>query len=279
MRESDLPAADGLRRLIGWNQTPEKWRRLFDFEPEGCFVAVQDTTVIGTVTTITYSQALSWIGMMLVHPEYRRQGIARRLMSRALEHLKDRGVRTVRLDATPAGAPVYEKLGFVPEWALTRWQRPAQVQAEVGQASMEDARRLEEADWPAVDALDTAAFGATRLRLIRSLVHGGRSAAVWPARGEVLGWGALQPGAEADYLGPMASANSACLRPLARALLPHAGNRPIFWDIPDFNEPARIMAESLGFTAVRLLTRMRLGPDLARGNPQAQFGIADPAVG
>src|SRR6266852_4773742 len=103
MTDSDLRAADELRRLAGWNQTIEDWRRLLRLEPRGCFVAVQNGEVVGTVTTTTYGQALAWIGMMLVHPEHQRRGIGTRLMRQALEYLQGRGVKSVKLDATPAG--------------------------------------------------------------------------------------------------------------------------------------------------------------------------------
>jgi len=118
MSEADLAAADELRRLAGWNQKPRDWQRLLAFEPRGCFVALRNGAVVGTVTTTVYGTALAWIGMMLVHPEHRRTGIATRLMNRALEYLNHRKVSGVKLDATPAGQPVYEKLGFVPEWRL-----------------------------------------------------------------------------------------------------------------------------------------------------------------
>src|SRR5690242_11849446 len=123
MTQADVAAADELRRLAGWNQKPRDWQRLLKLEPQGCFAALRNGAVVGTVTTTVYGTALAWIGMMLVHPEHRRIGIATRLMNRALEHLKQRRVSCVKLDATPAGQPVYEKLGFVSERRLQRWQR------------------------------------------------------------------------------------------------------------------------------------------------------------
>src|SRR5512145_3259576 len=90
MAENDLPGADNLRRLVGWNQMPEDWARMLRLEPDGCFVAILNSVVVGTVTTTTYGQALAWIGMMLVHPDHRRQGIGRRLMQRALQSMLDK---------------------------------------------------------------------------------------------------------------------------------------------------------------------------------------------
>src|SRR5437764_9593530 len=113
--EDDLPAALRLKELARWNQTEADWLRLLRLEPRGCFAAAVGGRVVGTATTTTYGRELAWVGMVLVDPEYRRRGIASRLMSAALAYLDDGAVATVKLDATPDGHPVYEKLGFETE--------------------------------------------------------------------------------------------------------------------------------------------------------------------
>jgi len=45
-------------------------------------------------------------------PEYRRQGLARRLMGEALAWCRANQVRTVILHASAAGRPLYESMGF-----------------------------------------------------------------------------------------------------------------------------------------------------------------------
>lgn len=46
------------------------------------------------------------------HPEYRRQGLARRLTGALLEEAQARGIRTVSLSSTAMGRSLYEGLGF-----------------------------------------------------------------------------------------------------------------------------------------------------------------------
>jgi GNAT superfamily N-acetyltransferase len=279
MSSGDVLAADSLRRLIGWNQTPEDWRRLLELEPQGCFVALREAELVGTVTTTTYGQTLAWIGMMLVHPQYRRQGLGTRLMRQALDYLAGRAIECVRLDATPAGYPLYEQLGFAAEWTLTRWQRPAGGALAAASGSPPATRALAETDWGAVEALDHEAFGAPRGRLLRRLAAASRVARVWPAAGAPAGFGLLRAGANADYLGPVVCASAEGARALTAALLGDSGARPIFWDAPDPNATAKATAPAFGFAPVRPLTRMRLGPEAAPNSPQVQFAIADPAVG
>ena len=122
MQESDLPFADSLRALAGWNQTLEDWRRFLVTQPKGCFVAEWEGTRAGTATTVVYGSALAWIGMVLVHPEYRRRGVGRALLLRCIDYLQGLKVKCVKLDATPEGRLVYENLGFKEEWPLRRWE-------------------------------------------------------------------------------------------------------------------------------------------------------------
>lgn len=44
--------------------------------------------------------------------EYRRQGVAMKMMEMLIAEARDRGVTEISLDATEAGRPLYEKCGF-----------------------------------------------------------------------------------------------------------------------------------------------------------------------
>ncbi len=130
-----------------------------------------------------------------------------------------------------------------------------------------------------MDAIDHAAFGASRACLLRSLAHDSRAVLVWPAQGRVVGWGMVRPGANADYLGPLVCSSEEGSLSLVTALLDRTGNPSVIWDVPDKNESAKAAAQRFGFAPVRPLTRMRLGPEMVAGERQNPFAIADPAVG
>src|SRR6185295_4451302 len=192
---SDIPAAMRLKEAAGWNQTEADWRRLLSLEPNGCFAAVKEGRLVGTTTTTTYGSELAWIGMVLVDPQERRQGIATQLMKVALDYLKDK-VATVKLDATAQGQPVYEKLGFQFESVLERWSGTSKVRG---------------AETPKVDgmrdllALDRVAFAADRSRLLEKLID---DACVPPvllraADGTLSGYAFARRGTNADYVGPV----------------------------------------------------------------------------
>jgi GNAT superfamily N-acetyltransferase len=55
-----------------------------------------------------------WILNMYVEPEFRRLGIAKRLMEAMVEWCRAEGFRNVSLHASTEGRPLYASMGFVP---------------------------------------------------------------------------------------------------------------------------------------------------------------------
>jgi len=82
-----------------------------------------------------------------------------------------------------------------------------------------------------------------------------------------------RPGAAARYLGPCVARDSATASLLIRAAIAEYPGEPRFWDLLPENRPAGALASELGFTRVRRLVRMRLGPPLS-GNDAFVYSIA-----
>jgi GNAT superfamily N-acetyltransferase len=276
LTSNDLSEVDRLRAALGWNQTISDWQRLLALSPEGCFAAEQDGGIVGTCTTVSYGNALAWIGMMMVHPASRGLGIGSALLRRCVEHLRQRSVRCIKLDATPMGQPLYARIGFVPEWTLTRWEHHGSpLGVEPGPDCVQPPA---EEHWPAILGLDAQVFGVPRGPLLRSMAASSRRALVYESGGSILGFGMLRNGAGASYLGPIA-AQTGVGELLVHALLSGHGDQPICWDVPDLNQPASGLARQIGFTFLRPLTRMYLDTNLVPTDPFGQWGIADPATG
>ena len=121
MSADDIPMGLALCRFAGWNQLEADWRRLLALEPGGVFVAEQDGRPCGTAGTTCYDTRTAWIGMVLVHPDFRRRGVGSALMGHCVRHLQGRGIQSIKLDATDDGRPVYMKLGFKDERAIHRY--------------------------------------------------------------------------------------------------------------------------------------------------------------
>ena len=269
---ADLEFADSLRTLAGWNQTPGDWQRFLACEPRGCFLAEWEGSPAGTATTTRYGTELAWIGMVLVHPDYRRRGIGQALLHHCLDSLQD--VSCIKLDATPLGKMLYEQCGFREEWTLTRWEgTPLELPAS-------ETQPWETSSAAVVDELDAQAFGVSRLTKLEHLARQSRAALISKdMAGKITGFGMLREGARALYLGPVVASSPEAGRTLVLSLAAHTGGRLIYWDIPDLNSAAAELARQLGLRPQRQLLRMHRGQNRHPGNPLLPFAIADPAIG
>ena len=107
-----------LRRLIPVVRTlgrvSEEFRHLLDG-----VVWEDDGRIVGSVVIQRTGTGVDhwYIGAVAVHPDYRRQGIARRLLTQAIEHARRHGAKVcildVRVDNDPAYS-LYRSLRFVP---------------------------------------------------------------------------------------------------------------------------------------------------------------------
>lgn len=75
------------------------------------FKYVVDGNIAGTGCGINYGKT-AWIAHIIVHKDYRRQGIGLKIVEHANKLLLHHGVETISLIATLMGEPVYRKAGF-----------------------------------------------------------------------------------------------------------------------------------------------------------------------
>lgn len=272
MRLDDIPVAMRLKDAAGWNQTEADWRRLITASPQGCFVAASQDSVVGTVTTITYAGCVSWVGMVLVDSQHRGQGIGTALLKHAIAYLDAEGVASIKLDATPAGRPLYEKLGFVPEYELERWslQRPP-VQAVA---------KFQEVELDRLLAWDRKVFGVDRSALLRSL-HEAAPQFTLEARSNsrLDGYAFGRHGSLADQLGPWVAIGETAAALILDEFLKRSRRATLFVDCLTRTAWSLMLARSRGFTFSRSLTRMYRGSNQYPGIPDLVGAALGPEFG
>jgi predicted N-acetyltransferase YhbS len=272
MTTKDIPEAMRLKEIAGWNQTIADWRRFLSATPEGCFVAEHDGRVIGTVTTIVYEDRFAWIGQLLVDPENRGRGIGKQLFEQAIGHLDSQNLACMKLDATPLGKPLYEKLGFAPEYEIERWMLKRQREVK--------ARQYKAIEIEDVLKLDREIFGADRSRLLRSLAEEAPELAMVACRDAgIVGYTFGRHGALADQLGPwMANSEEVAAR-LLDEFLRRSGRELLFVDCMLNNPFALPLVKARGFEFSRPLTRMFRGTNKHPGRPELLCATLGPEFG
>jgi GNAT superfamily N-acetyltransferase len=250
---ADIPFGMRLKEEAGWNQTEADWRRYLELQPDGCFMALLDGQPVGTVTTCIFGP-VAWIAMVLVDGRYRRKGIGKALMQNALEFLDRHGVRTARLDATPLGQPLYEKLGFEIDYIL---HRHGGTFSPGGQPTGVEPMRPDYME--SLLTLDQTVTGTDRRKLLVRLASEFPEATkVIRTSGGVAGFCSGRPGTKACQIGPCIAIESAAVPLLDAARHQYAG-QPVFLDIPVDNHAAVHWAENAGLTIQRPLVRMHRG--------------------
>jgi GNAT superfamily N-acetyltransferase len=248
LHPGDVPSLLELCGEAGWNQTEADWLRLFALAPGGCFGSEADGRIVATATAVCYGRDLAWIGMVLTSPAYRGRGLGSRLTAAAVEAAGQSGARSIKLDATDMGRPVYLKLGFLDEAPIERWAAEAPAVAVASRGIGDAAPRF------AFDAtLDRTAFGADRSALVATLA--GEYSRSVPGRGYI----APRSGARAVQLGPCVARDPGTARSLIAWVLASVPGRQVYWDLLPGNRAAADMAAGLGFAPARTLVRMRLG--------------------
>ena len=273
MRLADLQLGLRLTRQAGWNQTESDWLRFMDLQPRGCFVAELDGVSVGTTTTCVFG-AVAWVAMVLVDVNARRKGVATALLNHALDPDKSgQEVKTIRLDATAAGQPVYEKLGFTPEYQLARYEGIAPQTGPQPHVTPATTSLFTE-----IVAFDHRMTGTHRGKLLTRLFKESPQAMhVLYQEGQLEGFITSRRGANAIQIGPCIATPHAGTALLSDALGRCAGQL-VFIDIPCDNAHAVRVAETNGLRVQRYFTRMYRG-DRAGHRLEALWASSGPEKG
>lgn len=195
----DVAAAYRLSLAVGWPHRLEDWK--FANRLGTGYVAADAAGVVGTILTWKHDRRHASLGMVIVAPDRQGRGIGGELMKRALRDLTG---RSVMLNATQAGQPLYEKLGFRAVGAVDQYQGIAASVPAVPLPEGERLRPMGASDAAELAALATRAAGVSRARLMRRLLEVAHGIVL--ARGdEAIGFALLRRFGRGRVIGPVAA--------------------------------------------------------------------------
>ncbi len=255
LQEADLENADAIVQAA-FKSSESRLIDLYMYrkiQPDGWFLASQNGTPVGMVGTTDYA-AFAYVGMMAVHPQAQRRGVGLALMRHLLAWLDKQCMPFILLDASPAGQPLYEKLGFVAynpvyvfqrRGGLTYHDRPPDVQV----VSVRDLEELVK--------YDADVFGAARGKVLHVLLT------TFPERafmlrgkdGQITGYVIAQE----SRIGPWVMQRSHDAETLLRAALslPYTGTVSVV--VPEVNREAVELLKRYGFETARVNRHMGRG--------------------
>jgi GNAT superfamily N-acetyltransferase len=279
--EADIASAHALSQQLRWPHRLDDWR----------FAAAAGFGVVARDGERTVGTALAWpcgehgatLGLVIVAPDQQGKGIGRALMERLLAAL---GSRMTVLHATPAGQPLYEKLGFAAIGTLHQHQgaafRVPRADPPSDPPAGERLRPLAPADMPRMIELASRASGLDRAALLPPLAAISQGVAL--ARGDTLtGFALLRPFGRGHAIGPVAAlADDGRFAQRAQALIADrlAASAGAFTrvDTPD-EAGLGPWLDALGLARVDTVVRMARNGAPVRDPAVQQAGIVTQALG
>jgi GNAT superfamily N-acetyltransferase len=274
----DTGQAIGLSHAERWNQTLKDWELLTGHMENVCLAAVDGERIIGTATAMVYENRVAWIGMVLVDRACRGRGLSRLLLDTLFEKLEP-GL-SLKLDATPAGQPVYEKYGFRDEYLVYRMTRPPLSLKSSPFDNDPLPERITPGNLSEAIGFDSKVFGAGRQVLVDYLLDNDPGSA-WLIRQEgiVSGLALGRKGARFHQVGPvMASCTEDARRLITWSLKGMEGD-PVVMDVLEDKKGLMEWLKTLGFSPQRHFVRMFRYENPYPGKPENHYLIAGPEFG
>jgi len=228
-----------LTMRAGWNQNERDISRIIDLDPNGVFCArlAGDGFDIPAATCVVspLGKQNTWIGMILVHAELRRHGIATVMMRHCIQHAIDRGKVINGLDATPMGSTVYVNVGYAGTFRIWRSffqteefaeAKPARARPVAGEEELEEVIRY-----------DSSCF-LERGNVLRALyADSDGDAYYYPGdSGKVSGYAFGRPGRIRAFVGPVMADSEEIAADLLAAVVSSfhkKGYKEAFIDTPE----------------------------------------------
>ncbi|MBN8942150.1 MAG: GNAT family N-acetyltransferase [Rhizobiales bacterium] len=272
MTPDDLVAAHGLSREVSWPHRLEDWQ--FVHRLGHGMVAEIGGTVAGTAMWWPFGERAATLGMVVVAAERQGLGIGRKLMEAVLGATGD---RAVTLNATEAGRPLYERLGFREIGTVRQHQGTAFSVPLAPLESGERIRPIGRADETALAALDLEATGRPRTALLSALL-GVADGIALDRNGETVGFALFRRFGRGYVIGPVVAENAEG----AKALISHwvGAHAGMFLriDVPGDSGLSGWLND-LGLTGVDPVATMARGTPPLRGTTVGTFAAVNQALG
>jgi predicted N-acetyltransferase YhbS len=266
LEAADLPAAHRLSTEAAWPHRLEDWRLLHELG--GGVIACDETgAIVGTAMSWPCGANAGTLGMFLVSPARQGKGIGHRLMQSLLD---DACARSLMLNATDAGLPLYAGFGFRAAGAIRQLQGQCRLIPR-----MTTARPLLPGDRAALVALDAAAFGAPRTVLLDRLTQDGGTMAIGAAQA-ITGFAIRRKFGRGEVIGPVVAADEADAIDLVAALMVPGFLRI---DVPQTATHLMTWLTDAGLVDAGLATIMIRGAWPASSPRARRFALVSQALG
>lgn len=194
---ADAAACEVLSQAVGWPHRVEDWEMVITLGRG--LVATRGDELVATGLWWPYGPAHAMVGTIIVSPTHQGYGLGRRLMDGLLAQA---GSRSLMLNATEAGRPLYLRCGFVDCGSIRQHHGPVSAVTAPLLPGGTTLRSAVPADRATIVRLDQAATGVPRAALLDEL-HRLGDFVVLERAGVAIGFSALRRFGRGLVVGPV----------------------------------------------------------------------------
>jgi GNAT superfamily N-acetyltransferase len=240
-----------------WNPGLHDERIFFSSYPEGFFLGELDGQPAASVSAVAYDDGFGFMGFLLVKPEHRGKGLAKRMGVFGVAQLEP---RVIGADALPPLEDAFLQYGFSTAFSTLRFVDSVGGTCpgrSVGALLRREVIPLSEVPFDWLLGYDRLCFPGPRPQFLRDWIAqpGGRALGA-VEDGKLVGYGAIRPCRLGFKLGPLFAERPDIAEKLYDSLAIHGGGEPVFWDVPDNNREALRIARGRSLPQVLCCARM-----------------------
>jgi len=258
MTEEEAVRLVGWAADEGWNPGRHDARIFWETDREAFIAAELDGEVIGGGTIVSYHREFGFMGLFIVRPEFRGQGLGTQLWHARVRLLQSR----LRAGAAIGMDGVFEMQDWYAEGGFVFAHRSIRYEA-VGAAVVRAPGLVEAAEVPfeRIAEYDRRCFPTWREGFLRSWLEQPDALALAAIEGQtVKGYGVIRQCGTGGKIGPLFADDGDIAESLYTALAGHLPGEPVYLDVPEINAFAMGLARRHEMREVFGTARMYLGP-------------------
>ncbi|WP_210201610.1 GNAT family N-acetyltransferase [Bosea sp. CS1GBMeth4] len=268
----DAPSCAELSRRVGWPHRREDWEFVIGLGRG--VVGIRDGRIVASALCWPYGESHATLGLIIVAPEEQGAGIGKRLMQALLAQA---GERSLMLNATTAGAPLYERCGFRPLHDVRQQHGHVLAVAAPVLGAGERLRPGGAADLPVIEQLDRAASGLERGPTLAALLRCA-DCVVLERNGRPVGFSMLRAFGRGDVVGPVVAESESDARALIACWLHGREGRFMRIDL-QVGSPLGAWLERCGLAPAGDVTTMVRGDKPEAAGPARLHALINQALG
>lgn len=237
-------------RQEGWNPGLDDAKNFQLVDPNGFFIGSLDDKPVAAISNVSYGDKLFFLGLYIVHPEYRGQGLGYQIWQHAMNYT---GQINCGLDGVVAQQANYMKSGFKLAYRNIRYAIKENLQSAFQSVELVILNNL------LLDAVldyDQRLFPAPRKNWLMAWVLN-HTTLVYCKDNQIMGYGVIRRCHVGYKIGPLFANNQQVAEDIFQGLCAKVElGAEIYLDIPEPNLQALKLVENFNMQAVFETARM-----------------------